>query len=68
MNEILLLQNIQDTYAEIDRVKERGIEPARSLEIQELRKEAKLLERQLADVQRHNLEDRVGFKNLERNA
>ena len=68
MNEILLLQDIQDTYAEIDRVKERGIEPARSLEILELRKEVKLLERQLADVQRHNLEDRTGFKNLERNA
>ena len=68
MNEILLIQDIQDTYAEIDRVKERGIEPARSLEILELRKEVKLLERHLADVQRHNLEDRAGFKNLERNA
>ena len=68
MNEILILQDLQYTYAEIDRVKERGIEPARSLEILELRKEVKLLERHLADVQRHNLEDRVGFRSLERNA
>ena len=68
MNEIILLQKIQDTYAEIDKVQVRGIEPARSLEILELRKEVKLWERHLADVQRHNLEDRAGFKNLERNA
>jgi len=68
MNEMIILQKIQDIYAEIDKVKVRGIEPARSLEIQELRSEVKLWERHLADVQRHNLEDRVSFKNLERNA
>jgi len=68
MNEIIILQNIQDIYAIIDKVKERGIEPARSQEIQELRNEVKLWERHLADVQRHNLEDRASFKSLERNA
>ena len=58
MNEILIRQKIQDAKAMRGKVADANL----------LEAEIKMWERHLADVQRHNLEDRAGFKNLERNA
>ena len=58
MNEILIIQKIEDAKAMRGKVADENL----------LEAEIKLWERHLADVQRHNLEERVGFKSMERNA
>ena len=61
MNEMLIKQNIEDIHAMLN----KALDESQALE---LKKELELWNRHLADVQRHNLEDRVGFRSLERNA
>tara|TARA_X000001036_G_C20582382_1_gene767288 strand:- start:884 stop:1138 length:255 start_codon:yes stop_codon:yes gene_type:complete len=61
MNEIIILQKIEDIHTALNKVSDES-------QILKLKKDLKLWKRHLADVRRHNLEDRAGFKNLERNA
>lgn len=61
MNEMLIKQNIEDIHAMLNKAPDES-------QALELKKELELWNRHLADVQRHNLEDRVGFRSLERNA
>ena len=61
MNEMLIKQNIEDIHAMLN----KALDESQALE---LKKELELWNRHLADVQRHNLEDQVGFRSLERNA
>ena len=58
MNEIIIKQKIQDAKAMRGKVADENL----------LEAEIKMWERHLADIQRHNLEERVGFKSMERNA
>ena len=61
MNEMLIKQNIEAIHAMLNKAPDES-------QALELKKELELWNRHLADVQRHNLEDRVGFRSLERNA
>ena len=61
MNEIIIKQNIQDLHVMLDKEKNEKV-------IESLRKELKLWEKHLADVQRHDLEDKVRLKYLEQNS
>lgn len=58
MNETIIRQKIQDAKAMRGKVADANL----------LEAEIKMWERHLADIQRHNLEERVGFKSMERNA
>ena len=58
MNETIIKQKIQDAKAMRGKVADENL----------LEAEIKMWERHLADIQRHNLEERVGFKSMERNA
>ena len=58
MNETIIQQKIQDAKAMRGKVADANL----------LEAEIKMWERHLADIQRHNLEERVGFKSMERNA
>tara|TARA_Y100000361_G_scaffold14723_1_gene11652 strand:+ start:382 stop:576 length:195 start_codon:yes stop_codon:yes gene_type:complete len=58
MNELIILQKIEDAKAMRGKVADAYL-----LEV-----EIKMWERHLADIRRHNLEERVGFKSMERNA
>ena len=58
MNEVIIKQKIQDAKAMRGKVADENL----------LEAEIKMWERHLADIQRHNLEERVGFKSMERNA
>ena len=58
MNELLIRQKFEDAKAMRGKVADENL----------LEAEIKLWERHLADVQRHNREERLGFKSMERNA
>ncbi len=58
MNETIIKQKIEDAKAMRGKVADANL----------LEAEIKMWERHLADIQRHNLEERVGFKSMERNA